>query len=260
MLMKALKRWMRQSFLHLVLVLMGLIPPLASSVYATVVRDLRVGDQHGYIRIVIESDRPISPDPAVAVHENRLIVSLKGIINTFPAPRHRTLADIRDIDVSAKAGDTAIGITFEFTPNRIQTFTLTGPHRFIIDVYRPIDPSASDPTHLRQGDPVKDVAHASTSGQPADVTVPAPRPEKTGDTHADGNTPVNRWPFKENLIVALILVTSLIAILLIWLIRLSNRKKMESSAWQEDLPPERDTSIEDLDAQIREQLKSYKHM
>jgi hypothetical protein len=260
MLMNALKRWIRQPVLHLVVVLISLMPPLATSVYAIVVRDLRVGDQQGYIRIVIESDQPILPDPTVDVHENRLNVFLKGIINTFPAPRHGTLADIRDIDVSAKSGDTAVGIMFGFTPDRIQTFTLTGPHRFIIDVYRPNLPSAGDPPHRHHTDPVQVVANASISGHPADATVSAPQPEMSGDRPADGNMPMKRWPFKENLIVALILATSLIAILLIWLIRLSNRKKMDSSAWQEDLPPERDTSIEDLDAQIREQLKSYKHM
>lgn len=257
------KQWAVRKTILLTFVLAVLMASGTASVQATVIRDLRIGSQRGYVRMVLESDSPISPPPAVYFQRNRLRVTLGGILNDIPAPRPETLNDdIDDLEISATAGDPSIAVVFAFEPANIQTFSLTGPHRFIVDAYRPVDaPVESRQPALTAAaeQPEAPESYSAPSAQ-GDPTA-APSPLYDPPEHPDrGDPPGNRYAFQQQLIAVLIMITSIIAIMLLLLIWLGGRRKAARSPWQANLPPERDAAIEDLDKQIREQLKSYEQL
>jgi hypothetical protein len=53
------------------------------------------------------------------------------------------LGNIVGVEVSKASDATRIDTRFSFVPADVKTFSLTGPHRFIIDAYRPLSPTAA---------------------------------------------------------------------------------------------------------------------
>lgn len=43
---------------------------------ATVIRDLRIGDNNEYVRMVLEFDRPLNPSPSFSIYRNTLQITL----------------------------------------------------------------------------------------------------------------------------------------------------------------------------------------
>lgn len=248
------KRWTAHTLALLAAVMITLLSAAAVPLEAAVIRNFRVGDQKGYIRLVLESDRPMPAVPTVVMDKNRMHITLDGIINTISTPPEDTLtADIAAIDISGVSGKPAIDVAFTFTPANVQTFVLTGPHRFIIDVYRPAPGTAGD-QH-----PISDAESSTSTAMPEPYVVPsgngiaAPAPpERLKQSPDSENRHVQGRPFRQRILAALIVVTSIIAVLLLLLIWFGGKRDVDRSSWQEVLPPESDADIENLDARIRE--------
>ena len=258
--MKTLFPRNRMPIVWLISVLLSLLPPAVHPAHADVIRDLRIGNQKDYIRFVLESDRPLTVVPSVDVSGNRLQVLLEGIINTIPLPRTETLAaDILKLDLSSGHAHSTIQVDLAFSPTSIQTFMLTSPHRFIIDVYRPVmatslktGPLKTPPGHLP-----RQLVSSERVEQPTPPSRQNPVDTKEGEKRS-----IQGWQFQQKLIIALILGTSFIAIALIVLIGLKHggKPRPKPPSWQEALPQERDATIEDLDKKIREQFKFLEKM
>ena len=254
----------------LIAFLVMLFVPL-STVRATVIADLRVGKKPGFVRLVMEFDaRPSSP-PSFSVERNRLRIDLKDISSTPSAPK---ITDgISRFGVSRKGNEARIEAVFAFTPADIKTFALTGPHRFIVDAYRPLPASAALP-------PAK-ISEREPAEQPEE-TAPEPYrvPEKslvtltsdsvpnlstaTQDAKAEAD-PGARYAynkrFQQRLVAALIAVTSIIVVLLFFLIRTAGGRHLpRQQHWTDQLPKTPDPNIEAIDSSIHKLLKTYDRM
>ena len=250
------KRWTAHTLALLAAVLITLLPAVAAPLEAAVIRDFRVGDQKGYIRLVLESDRPMPAAPTVVMDKNHMHITLDGIINTISTPPEDTLtADIAAIDISGVSGKPAIDVAFAFTPATVQTFSLTGPHRFIIDVYRPASGTAGGQHQTSDAESPTSAtapeAYVAPSGD--SIAAPAP-PERLKQSPDSENRHVQGRPLRQRILAALIVVTSIIAVLLLLLIWFGGKRDVAHSSWQEVLPPESDAVIENLDARIRKPL------
>ena len=257
--------------LLIVFLAMMLAPILRAE--ATVIRDLRFGVDKAYVRMVLEFDQPLSPPPSVSIQRNTLQVTLTG--TTTDRPDRQTgeaLADIISLEVSQTSDATHIDAVFSFDPVDVKTFSLTDPHRYIIDAYRPLSPAAAKPP----GEASRQVALIEE-----DVSLPKPinAPENplpdsgstamdaasiksNGSFSPDSGIPddLRRNRFQQRLIAALIVVTSIIVVLLILLIWMgADRKNLPEASWVHNLPPTRDRDIESIDSVIGEHLKNHDH-
>lgn len=247
-----------------------LLGPL-STLQATVISDLRIGQKPGLVRLVIEFDRPPWPPPSFSVDRNRLRVDLKDIVNTPPAPK--AIDGISRLEVSRKANGACIETVFAFTPTDIKTFGLTGPHRFIVDAYRPLPASTILPNESRPAGNADDAA-TEPSSTPASLPekslvplVMKSGPNPSTASHADriDGDPEDQYAYhkryQQRLIAALIAVTSIIAVLLFFLIRTAGGRTLpRQHLWTHQLPETPDQKIEAIDSKIRKLLKTYDRM
>ena len=237
---------------------------------ATAIRDLRIGDNDEYVRMVLEFDRPLDPSASFSIHGNTLQVTLTGITTALPDRETGEYhADIIRLAVSQTSDATRIDAVFSFDPTDVKTFSLTGPPRFIIDAYRPLSPAAAKPpdkASRQRGWIEATVSSPEPAGEPEN---PQPDPGWTAMDEASINpdaatSPVSgmaddlgRNRFQQQLIAALIVVTSIIAVLLIFLIDMgAARKKPPERSWVHDLPSTGDRYIQSIDAVIGERLKN----
>ncbi|BBO72505.1 hypothetical protein DSCA_64350 [Desulfosarcina alkanivorans] len=247
-----------------------LLAPILSA-EATVVKNLRFGDNKGYVRMVLEVDRALAQPPSVSINGSTIQVAMTGVLNHLPAPPTEASRDgIVSLDVTHVSDVMRIDAAFPFAPADIRTFSLTGPHRFIIDAYRP-SPSADEDRPIDN----KPQTTALESGSPIPKWNPVPdQSTPFGGTvaeasmHSYGSLPSlsadaaekGRNRFQQQLIAALIGVTSIIVVLLFFLIWMgSGRKKPREPSWIQHLPPARDPAIENIDAAIRDHLKRHDH-
>jgi hypothetical protein len=242
-----------------VCLLLVLVAAVSSS-QAAVIRDVRIGNQKGYLRIVLESDRPLPP-PTVSADGHLLRISLDDVINAIPLPdpgEYRQAVD--HIDITQTSGKTTIAAVLRFAPADIRTFSLTGPQRFIVDLYRSAIPdTATTPAGASASEPVGQLPeaysrpHAALSRPLAEAAR-----ENLAATAQDDDTAAARpqqGPSQRQLIAVLIAVTSVIAGLLFCLLRASLKGKAASPAPRQDaLPPLNDPKIERIDQAIREQF------
>lgn len=238
---------------------------------ATVVKDLRIGNNNGYIRMVIEFDRPPVPPPTVSLHQNTVQVTLAGIVNDVsPSDAGEKNNGIVSLDVTKESEATRIDAVFSFAPADVKAFSLTSPHRFIVDAYRPV---TSTPPVRR---PIEKTSRISDIEAPPSLPEPyrAPgEPNASGisgtvaqaSINANGSAPsaspdtsdVHKNRFKQLLIAALIGVTSIIAVLLFFLMWMgSTSQHPREPSWIDRLPPTKDPTIENIDAVIRKHLKN----
>jgi hypothetical protein len=107
---------------------------------ATVVTNLRLGNNNGYVRMVLEFDRPLIPPPSLSLLRDTIQVTLAGILNEVsPSRIGEEYSDgIVSIDISKMDGRQRV-LTLSFLSSRrtSKPSRLTGPHRFIVDAYRP---------------------------------------------------------------------------------------------------------------------------
>lgn len=265
------KKRVAQKATPLSMVFLFMLFALLPAVQATVMADLRVGEKPGFVRLVMEFDRPPAPPPSFAVDHNRLQIDLKNIADTPSAP---TVIDgISRLDVSREAKDARVEAVLAFTPADIQTFALTGPHRFIVDAYRPQSPSAAlPPSKKNEGEPAEKTANAIP--EPSSVAErfldalplkPGPSPSTaTQENRIDGD-PAARHAYhkryQQRLVAALIAVTSIILVLLFFLIRTAGgRHSPRRKPWTHRLPETPDPNIEAIDSAIHQSLKTYDRM
>ena len=156
---------------------------------------------------------------------------------------------------------------FTFAPADIKTFILTGPHRFIIDAYRPLPAETLLPPteeHIRTPAMKQNQTEARSTSESA-VAAIAPKytqadPESYTHpgTESAGARIERQNRFRQRLVAALIVVTSIIAMLLFFLIRTDGaRSGSGHKAWIDQLPLTKDPDIETIDSAIRNHLKTY---
>lgn len=250
----------------LIAFLVMLFVPL-STVRATVIADLRIGKKPGFMRLVMEFDgRPSSP-PSFSVERNRLRIDLQGIANTPSAPK--MIDGISRLDVSRKGNEARIEAIFAFTPADIKTFSLTGPHRFIVDAYRPLPTSAdlsaakgieSEPAEQPEktaqepyGVPEKSLVSLTSESATASRDIKAEA--DPGARYADNKR------FQQRLVAALIAVTSIIVVLLFFLIRTADGRHLpRQQPWTDQLPETTDPNIAAIDSAIHKLMKTYDRM
>jgi hypothetical protein len=258
----------RRAILLLITALAMFFAPLLPA-EAAVVKNLRLGDNKGYVRMVLEIDRPLIPPPSISIRRDTIQVSLTGILNDLSAPRiGEERGGIVSMDVSKVADVTRIEAAFSFLPADVKIFTLTGPHRFIIDAYRPVH-AATDRSPIKKTSRISapegisplpepnDTAHESTSSGGA-VSEASMKPHGAFSSTPPDAGARNRSRFQQQLIAALIAVTSIIAVLLFLLIWMgSGRHPPREPSWINHLPPTEDPVIENIDAAIRKHLKNH---
>lgn len=237
---------------------------------ATVIKDLRFGKNKGYLRMVLEFDRPFTPTPSVSIDGNALQVTLTGVSNNqIDTQIGKDNTDIIRLDVSQKSDTIQVETILAFTPTDVKTFSLGDPHRFIIDAYRPISAATTKPLvekerHIAGAEKTvsstelsseREKLHpASASPSMDEISIKA---EAATSPRSGKDDELRRKRFQQRLIAALIVVTSIIAVLLFLLIWMGdNRKKTAKPSWIGDLPPTTDRDIESIDAVIGKHLKS----
>jgi hypothetical protein len=238
---------------------------------ATVMKDLRFGDNKAYVRMVLEFDQPLIPPPSFSINRDTLQVVLTGIINDLPALQTgEYLGDIVSVEVSKTQDTTRIEAGLSFVPADVKTFSLTGPHRFIIDAYRPPSPDAGGAPvegsreiglmeeSLSLPEPYSEPEKPISEGEPRAIDESSIKAYAPSSTHSGIAGDARRNRFQQRLIAALIVVTSIIVVLLFFLLWTgSRRKKPIAPSWIRDLPPTTDRDIKSIDAMIGEHLKSH---
>ncbi len=242
---------------------------------ATAIKDLRIGNNSRYVRMVLEFDQPLIPPASLSLNRNTLQVTLTGIINNLPPPQTREyLGDIVRLDVTRTSEARRIDVVFSFDPVDIKTFSLTGPHRFIIDAYRPVSSvktnlSIEDKT--RQTQPIEEYVISPEPNNPqvdpartgltAFIDKVSMKVQGSVSPNGSNTDDLNKNGFHQRLIAALIVVTTIIVVLLFFLIWAGrSRKKSREPSWTHRLPPAKDQDIESIDSEIREYLKSNDHL
>ena len=257
--------------LLIVFLAMLLAPALRAE--ATVIRDLRFGDNQEYVRMVLEFDRPLSPPPSFSIHRNTLQVTLTGITTDLPDRETGGYhADLISLEVSQTSDATRIDAVFSFDPADVKAFSLTGPPRFIIDAYRPLSPAAAKPPgeESRQKalieetvslpEPTNAPEKPLPEGGSAAIEEVSIKPNGAASPGSGVADDLRRNRFQQRLIAAQIVVTSIIVVLLIFLIWMgAGRKNHPEPSWMHDLPPSRDRAIERIDSVIGEHLKNHDH-
>jgi len=255
----------------LLIALLAMLLAPALQAQATVIRDLRFGDNKGYVRMVLELDRPLNPPPSITIQRNTLQVALTGIINNQPdLQTDKYHGDVIGFKASHMADTTHIDAVFSFDPAEVKTFSLTDPHRFIIDVYRPLSPAAARPPAEKAHQTELIEESVSLPESYSDPHKPLPAMESPSldeaSTQVHGSASPNsgkadnlhRNRFRQRLIAALIVVTSILVVLLFLLIWMGNsRKRPVEQSWVHDLPPTKDRNIESIDTVIGDHLNNH---
>jgi hypothetical protein len=218
--------------------------------------------------MVLELDRPLNTPPSFSIIQNTLRVTISGITNDLFIPEPGEYRDeIVSLDASKASNLTRIDAVFPFDPAEVNTFSLTSPYRFIIDVYRPPAPT---PTHQPPGEAPKtaSIREKTASLEPSAEPEQSPLPgisQSTASTdayrletsHRPNTAILNRHRFEQRLIGTLIVVTSMIVVLIIMLIWIGGGRKISRKrSWRHRLPATRDTTITHIDAKIDAHFKT----
>lgn len=182
-----------------------------SAAGATVVKNIRTGSDAAYIRIVLETDRALSPQPLISSEGNAINISLTAIAPPFPdlgtvANHH----GIVKLDAVKTTRGTRLEAVLSFKPTEVRTFLLTNPHRLVIDAFRPPGSAAGDAS---TGD-LQSIALVETNrsqpNTPGEGQVSASQNQPTPET-------VGRSRFQQRMLATLIVVTSILLVVIIFL-------------------------------------------
>lgn len=222
------KQFLLETTLLFIAVLLSLIlNPIALE--AAIIKDLRIGNNNEYVRLVLEFDDPPVTAPTHTLKQNSLKITLNDTASDLPARPAGDYSDIVILDLAQKKGDTIIDAVFPFTPSDVKAFTLVAPHRFIIDAYRPTPLAASNETSRKIS------------------------PNQTLPGQA-GTGNIRQNYFFQHMIAPLIAVTSTMLIVLVIVIWISSRRRPPGTVSIGRLPTTSDPEIEHIDARIREHL------
>ena len=204
---------------------------------AAAIRDLRIGSDTEYVRLVLEFDQAVMPAPAYTIAGSRLQITLADIANALPDGPAVEHPGIRRLDVLLQGGATVIDAVFAFPPADVKAFTLTDPHRFIVDAYRPAPLSAGAG---RVEGPAADGAELDAAG-----------PVPGGRALPDAST---GHGVLERMLAPLIVATSIILIGFVILVWIGGRKRLAEPIRIGPLPPIKDPLIDRIDEAIEEHL------
>lgn len=272
--MTEINKWVSLKATSLLIVSLAMLLPPNLRAETTVIQDLRIGSNEGYVRMVLEIDRPLTPPPSFSINRNILQITLTGIIDGLSAPRPGEYRnDIVSLDVSKESEASRINVVFSFDPTDVKTFSLADPHRFIIDAYRPASSAAANlPAETtRQIPSIEENASLPESTSPPQKPAPAGMPAFSDEasmkaygsdsSNSHSADDLNRNRYQQRLIAALIVVTSIIAVLLIYLIWIdSGQKKPQEPSWTHQLPQAKDQNIQSIDSTIRKHLNTHDHL
>lgn len=261
--MTEFNRWVTLKAAPLLIASLVMVLPSILWAEAAVIKDLRIGSDNGYVRMVLEIDRPLTSPPSLSLNGNILRVTLTGIINDLSAPHPGEYhGDIVSLDVSNASQTKQIAVVFAFDPADVKIFALIDPHRYIIDAYRPVSSAAANLAvqavpqipAIEKNPPLP--TGASLNGDKASLDT-----DGSNSSNKPSTDDLNRNRFQQQLIAALIVVTSIIIILLFLLICMGNGpKKPQEPSWTHHLPPTEDQNIESIDSVIRRHLKDHDHI
>jgi hypothetical protein len=224
----------RKDRANLLIVFLGMC--LSSAVWAdaTIIKGIRTGSDQAYVRVVIETNAPLDPRPTISVNRNTLRISLAGVEkdpSTLKSEAYRD--DVVKIDVTSASKETRIEAILAFIPTSVRTFFLIGPHRFVIDAYRPpatatAEPSTEElqPISIIEENGIRpdEVNEQATSPQKGQPSVPG---EGFGAATSQAHNPdgSNHKRFQRRLLVILIVVTSIILVVIIFLMCMDKQRK-----------------------------------
>lgn len=267
-------RWVTLKAAPLLIVSLVMVLPSILWAEAAVIKDLRIGSDDEYVRMVLEIDSPLTSPPSFSFNGNILRVTLTGIINDLPAPHPGEYhGDIVSVDISNTSQTKQIAVVFAFDPADVKTFSLIDPHRFIIDAYRPDASAAANladqavpqvPT-IEKNPPLPSPTSQLEKPLPTGASLNGDEASLAADGSNSSNKPsaddLKRNHIQQQLVAALIVVTSIIIILLLLLIFIGNgQKKPQEPSWKHHLPPPEDQNIESIDSVIRGHLKDHDHI
>ena len=268
--MTEFKNWVAPKATPLLVASLAMLMAPTLRAEAAVIKNLRIGDNKGYVRMVLELDRPLTRPPSFSIQRDTLQIALTGIIDNLSALQSQDYRNgIVSLDVSKSSKTTRIDVVFPFVPADIKSFSLTGPHRFIVDAYRPVSTSLSalpiekaQPTELIEGNVSLPEPDSEPEKQAPTGALPSIDERSTKARGSSSSTRDNADDWRRNqiqqwLIAALIVVTSIIVALLYFLIRMGGAPRIsEQPSWIRYLPPTRDRNIQVIDSEIRKHLKN----
>lgn len=228
---------------------------VAARIEAAVIKDLRIGSNQEYVRLVLESDLPLRPVPSLTINGETLRVTMTRVDNDLSVgPFEDFNRDIVSLDILKETGTMRLEAVFSFTPVDVKTFSLTAPHRFIIDAYRSLAATAADLPQPNTGQVATLEAETRLAPSATEASVRAYRSILSDNSGTDG---ADDSRFQRRLLATLIGVTSMILLLLIFLIIAGTRREKSSKpSWRDYLPLTKDPKIEDLDSQLAEHLST----
>lgn len=206
----------------LMIVFFSICSPLTELANATIIKSIRTGSQQAYVRMVIETDAQLVPQPTVSVDGNTLVVEIADAQKS-PAIL-KSEAYRNDVITIKETGDSShvhLSVVLTFRPIRVKAFFLKAPHRFVIDAYRPPPEKIGD---LSDESPTV-ITHIQKKGMPPDEGGILKNEERL--PHEDLSLPVpsqtispkttRNNTFHRSLLIVLIVVTSILlaAILLL---------------------------------------------
>lgn len=252
-----------------VVILLCFDPAIASEL-----KDIRVGEYEGFTRIVFEFDA-LTAKPEIQIQEaGQLLATFSktkvNLVRKIPLKRS---PHVEDIQIWQRKADLALLLIFDYMHIRIESFQLSRPARFAIDVF----PIAKPPeaTVTAPAAPVtaveEDKKATPVEAKPRQAarvednkSIPSFKakvmPDATKVQHENmptkALTPQTR--LQRYLVVILVIITIVILILLL-LMLLTRRWLIDEKTLKESvaLLQQQDKKMASLDADIKEQFKRY---
>ena len=114
------------------LTIMALVSPL----YATGLKDIRIGEYTEYTRVVFEFDQPIGQEDHIVQYNNRLTAMFPetdpDLVRKIPFKRSRR---IKNLQVWVGKNDLSVVLFFNFANFRYESFRMRDPFRIAVDIY-----------------------------------------------------------------------------------------------------------------------------
>ncbi len=192
----------------LLVVLFSICRPLDGWAGPITVKSIRTGSQQTYVRMVIETDGRLSPRPTVDINGTILTLTLSGARNGSAVLNSEAYRDdVSSIDVAADSTGVAMKATLTFPPSRVRTFFLKGPHRFVIDAYRPSAEKAAPPP----ADAIQPISIIDAQGDQAGKTIITEKASTATPDEKKANM------FQRHLLLFLIGITTMLLVTLLFL-------------------------------------------
>jgi hypothetical protein len=143
------------------------------STHAAQLKDIRVGEYNEFTRIVFESDGPMANPKIEIGPSGQLLITFQKagvrLIRKIPVGKSPR---IKDIQIWQQRGKLSV-LLISIHPNiRIESFRLSRPHRFAVDIFPNImpGPAKENTQHPRDGKPIPAAKKSSASEKSSTTT------------------------------------------------------------------------------------------